>query len=203
VPSESSRSRPARPLWRAYSPLVWMPTQRRDIALPRSVAKVPSSELPAIASREVPIPASARRNHRRRWTGRSPGMRLPVRRAASAGTRRPRRSCAAGTQRGAVEAEPARQHGPLAGDERLLYPDHIRGDPGHSCAPFRRAPGTARICRLHSLLLVSGAVREGGRPGRQVWRYLAFRVFPVLTANGPVNRPTSLGCVTYFVIYQL
>jgi hypothetical protein len=37
----------------------------------------------------------------------------------------------------------------------------------------------------------------------QVWRYLVFRAFQELTGNGPVNRPASLGCVTYFVIYQL
>jgi hypothetical protein len=102
-----------------------------------------------------------------------------------------------------MEIEPARQHGPLAGDERLLSPDHIRGRSRSFLPPIPPRAGTARICRLHSPLLVGVTVRGGGRPGRQVWRYLAFQVFPVLTGNGAVNRPASLGCVTYFVIYQL
>jgi len=41
-----------------------------------------------------------------------------------------------------------------------------------------------------------------GQAGK-VWRYLAFRVFLALTGNGPVNRLAGLGCVTYFVKYQL
>ena len=36
----------------AYSSIIGTQTQRRDISLPRSVTKVPSSKWPAIASRE-------------------------------------------------------------------------------------------------------------------------------------------------------
>src|SRR5262249_57296630 len=45
--------------------------------------------------------------------------------------------------------------------------------------------------------------RIRGDPGHSYWRYLASRVFVAPTGNGAINRPAGLGCVTYFVTYQL